>query len=115
MFSLKHVENMMVLLCFRSNMLNKHLVLLCFRSSMLKNQWFYRPGHRKGEKTLGFTVKPVRATGHRATAMDPGSESHILAWMNYEEPLQTSCLGNEHTGNFPVKFQICSGNLQGIS
>ena len=43
-------------------------------------------------------MKRVRATGPRATgpprATDSGSGLDLLAWRDYEEPLQPSCLGN---------------------
>ena len=93
-FSLKNVE--------------KPLVLLCFRSTMLKNNWFYRPSNqtwwknigftsKEAErywKTTGFTVKPVRATGQPDPADGFGVWFSFTLRRSYEEPLQTSCLGN---------------------
>ena len=51
----------------------KTLVLFCFRFKMFKNQWFYY----KTSPTYGFGVWVCNTRR-----------------MNYEEPLQPSCLGN---------------------
>ena len=76
-FSLNNVEKTIgCMMCSLKNV-EKQMVLWCVRSKMLKNQWFY----------IGFTVKPVPST-------DSGREFAILVWRSYEEPLQTSCLGN---------------------
>ena len=56
-FSLKHVEKAMVLLCFGSKTVKKTMVLLCFRSTMLKKQWLYKLRDREVEQTNGFTIK----------------------------------------------------------
>ena len=55
-YSLANVEIPLVLLCFRSTMLNKHLFFLCFRSKMLKKHWFYCVFAHKAWKSTGFTV-----------------------------------------------------------
>ena len=56
LFSLKHAEQALVLLCFRSKM-TKPLVLWCFRSKVLKKHWFYCGFAQKGWKTIGFIIK----------------------------------------------------------
>ena len=43
---------------------------------------------------LGFIVRAT-GPGHRAT--DPGAASHLLALVDFEEPLQPSCTTNSET------------------
>ena len=86
---------------FSLTKVEKPLVLLSFRPKMLKNHWFYKPGHQKCSKSIGFTVaclknnsktNPWPPGNRRAT--DSGAGITILVRRCYEEPIQASCLGN---------------------
>ena len=56
MFSLKHIEKALVLLCFHAKRLKQTLVLLCFRLNILTHHWFYCVFDQKYWKSIGFTV-----------------------------------------------------------
>ncbi len=60
-----------------TEIVEKPVVLQAKRPKKLKNQWFY------------YKTSSGQPPGNRAT--DPGVVLHLLGWMSYEEPLQTSC------------------------
>ena len=89
----------------------KPLVLLCFRSKRLKKHWFYCVFAQNCWKTIGFTSKT--SPSHRqqpATSNDPrirGLNQQHSSWIHYEEPLQTSCLGNKkHPTSIETKISL---------
>ena len=106
--------------------------VLQYRSEkVLKKQWFYRQGNRKREKTHSLhrpgnrkTIKnhcfccktnPCNRAMGRAT--DSGCAFHILGWIRYEEPLQTSCLGKilspKSPGWFTSYVRYFGGDIRG--
>ena len=71
---------------------------------VLQKHWFYCEKLYTRQKNWKPQVFSIKRSQNQFLPTDSGSGSHILAWMSYEEPLQTSCLGN-HLKTLPKKLQ----------
>ena len=137
-FALKNFEKALVLLCFRSKMLNKQRfylfsltyvgkpwVLLCFRSKNAKrwkNHGFYYEKIKKSKNHYKTKLKPKRRVVKPTSSYGSGVWITNTRWRNYEEPLQPSCFSknkkrmqkkNKNTGVcfLGVLFSCCCSSL----